>query len=79
MTNLTRRIFVKSGTAAAAAAAMAGPALLDWAKAWAQTAPWKPERGAQLSLLRPKTFLQAEDDAFVAITDAFTKIDRRQD
>ena len=79
MTHLTRRIFVKSGTAAGAAAAMAGPALLDWAKAWAQTAPWKPERGAQLSLLRPNTFLQAEDDAFVAIDGCIYQDHRRQD
>ena len=49
------------------------PALLEWAKAWAQTAPWKPEKGAQLSLLRWKYFVQSEDDAFVALLDAFTK------
>jgi len=73
MTNFTRR-FVLQGTAAGAAAgALTGPALLEWAKAWAQTAPWKPERGAQLSLLRWKYFVQSEDDAFVALVDAFTK------
>ena len=47
--------------------------MLDWAKAWAQTAPWKPESGAQLSMLRWKYFVQSEDDAFVALIDAFTK------
>jgi multiple sugar transport system substrate-binding protein len=73
MTNLTRRTLVNGGTAVATAGALSGPALLEWAKAWAQTALWKPEKGAQLSLLRPKTFLQAEDDAFVAAMDAFTK------
>jgi multiple sugar transport system substrate-binding protein len=69
---LSRRTLV-TGTASAAAGTLTGPALLEWAKAWAQTAPWQPERGAQLSLLRYKSFVQAEDDAFVAIIDAFTK------
>jgi multiple sugar transport system substrate-binding protein len=59
--------------ATAAAGPLTGPALFDWAKAWAQAAPWKPERGAQLSLLRWKYFVQSEDEAFVAILDAFTK------
>jgi multiple sugar transport system substrate-binding protein len=59
--------------ATAAAGALTGPTLFDWAKAWAQTAPWKPERGAQLSLLRFKSFVQSEDNAFVAVVDAFTK------
>ena len=73
MADLTRRAAVKTGTALAAAAALTGPALLDWARAWAQTAPWKPEKGAQLSLLRWKYFVQAEDDAFVGAMDAFAK------
>jgi multiple sugar transport system substrate-binding protein len=73
MADLTRRVAVKTGTALAAAAALTGPALLDWATAWAQTAPWKPEKGAQLSLLRWKYFVQAEDDAFVGAMDAFAK------
>ena len=71
--HFTRRTLVTSGTALAAAGALTGPALLDWAKAWAQTAPWKPENGAQLSMLRWKYFVQSEDDAFVALIDAFTK------
>src|SRR5258707_89789 len=70
---IPRRALVTSGTALAAAGALTGPALLDWAKAWAQTAPWKPESGAQLSMLRWKYFVQSEDDAFVALIDAFTK------
>src|SRR5260370_11156695 len=37
------------------------------------TAPWKPELGAQLAMLRWKYFVQSEDDAFVALIDAFTK------
>src|SRR5580693_4029401 len=73
MTMFTRRTLIKSGTAAAAAGALTGPALLDWAKAWAQSAPWKPEAGAQLSMLRWKYFVQAEDDAFVKIMEAFTQ------
>src|SRR5439155_26632520 len=32
-----------------------------------------PEKGAQLSLLRWKYFVQSEDDAFMALLDAFTK------
>src|SRR3974390_2142686 len=73
MTMITRRTLVKSGTAMAAAGALTGPALLDWAKAWAQTAPWKPEKGAQLSMLRWKYFVQAEDDEFVKLMEAFAK------
>ena len=70
MTYFTRRTLVKGGTAAAAAGALTGPALLDWAKAWAQSAQWKPEKGAQLSMLRWKYFVQSEDDAFVALMDS---------
>ena len=44
MTYFTRRTLVKGGTAAAAAGALTGPALFEWAQAWAQTAPWKPEK-----------------------------------
>jgi multiple sugar transport system substrate-binding protein len=72
-TNLTRRTLVKGGTALATSGALTGPGLLEWAKAWAQTAPWKPEKGAHLSLLRWKYFLQAEDDGFVALMEAFAK------
>jgi len=73
MTMLTRRTLVKAGTAFTAAGTLTGPALLDWAKAWAQSAPWKPEPGAELSMLRWKYFVQSEDDAFVALMEAFTK------
>jgi multiple sugar transport system substrate-binding protein len=73
MTTFTRRTLVQGGTALAAAGALGGPALLDFARAWAQAAPWKPEQGAQLSMLRWKYFVQSEDDAFVALIDAFTK------
>src|ERR1041384_5431166 len=73
MTMFTRRALVKGGTALGAAGALTGPALLEWAKAWAQSAPWKPEKGAQLSLLRWKYFVQSEDDAFVKLIEAFTQ------
>jgi len=73
MTNLTRRTLVKASTALATAATLTGPSLLEWTKAWAQTTPWKPEKGALLSLLRPKSFVAAEDEAFMAEMDAFTK------
>src|SRR5690348_5632215 len=73
MNHFTRRALLQGGTTLAAAGALTGPALIDWAEAWAQSAPWKPEKGAQLSMLRWKYFVQAEDDAFVALIDAFTK------
>lgn len=73
MTDLTRRALVKGGTALGAAGALTAPALLDWAKAWAQNAAWKPEKGAKLSMLRWKYFVQSEDEAFVKLIDAFTK------
>ncbi len=76
MTDFTRRTLVKGGTAFGAAGALTGPALLDWAKAWAQAAPWKPEKGAKLSMLRWKYFVQAEDDAFVKLIAAFYPGDR---
>jgi multiple sugar transport system substrate-binding protein len=54
MSIITRRALVQGGAAAGAAGALTGPALLEWAKAWAQAAPWKPEQGAKLSMLRWK-------------------------
>jgi multiple sugar transport system substrate-binding protein len=73
MTNLTRRSMVLAGTALAAAGALTGPALLEWTKAWAQTAAWKPEKGAKVTLLRWKRFIQAEEDAFMELVANFTK------
>ena len=40
-------------------------------KAWAQGAPWKPEKGAKLTVMRWKRFVQAEDEAFNAMVAAF--------
>src|ERR1700731_610175 len=73
MTNFTRRTVIKGGTALAATGALTGPALLEWARAWAQTAPWKPEKDAKLSMLRWKYFVQSEDEAFVKLIEAFTQ------
>src|SRR6202012_6017649 len=71
MHDITRRRLLQGGTALAAGAALSGEALLDFAKAWAQTAPWKPEAGAKLTLMRWKRFVPAEDDAFNVIVAAF--------
>jgi multiple sugar transport system substrate-binding protein len=73
MTTFSRRALLQGSSAVAATTALSGAGLVDWAKAWAQEAPWKPEAGASLSMLRWKYFVQAEDDAFVAMIDAFTK------
>jgi multiple sugar transport system substrate-binding protein len=70
MTQLTRRSLVKGG---AVLGALGTTGLLDFAKAWAQTSPWKPEAGASLQLLRWKRFIQAEEDAFNILVEAFTK------
>src|SRR3982074_3129949 len=69
---ITRRTLMGS-TGAAVAIALTAPAVLDWATAWAQAAPWKPEKNAQLSMLRWKYFVQSEDDAFVKLIEAFTQ------
>ena len=71
MHDFTRRSLLQGGTALAAAGALTGPALLEFAKAWAQTAPWKAEKGAKLTVMRWKRFVPAEDDAFNAMVAAF--------
>jgi multiple sugar transport system substrate-binding protein len=71
MTNFTRRSLVQGGTAIAAAGALTGPALFDFAKAWAQTAPWKAEKDAKLTLMRWKRFVPSEDAAFNEMVAAF--------
>src|ERR1700729_1422037 len=69
-----RRSLLKGGaTLLAAAATMSSEELLGYAKAWAQTAQWKPEAGAKVNLLRWKRFVEAEDVAFMKIVDAFQK------
>jgi multiple sugar transport system substrate-binding protein len=48
MSRISRRTLMQGSTALAATGALAGSGLTEWAKAWAQAAPWKPEKGAQL-------------------------------
>ena len=70
MMDIDRRSLVKGG----AALGLAGTtSILDFAKAWAQQNQWKPEPNAQLAMLRWKYFVQSEDDAFVALINAFTQ------
>jgi multiple sugar transport system substrate-binding protein len=71
MHDFTRRTLIKGATALTAAGTLTGPALLNFAKAWAQSAPWKAEKGAKLTLMRWKRFVPAEDDAFNAMVEAF--------
>src|SRR6201996_6712563 len=69
-----RRSLLKGGaTMLAAAATMSSEELLGYAKAWAQTSPWKPEAGAKINLLRWKRFVEAEDVAFMKIAYGFQK------
>src|SRR6202022_405778 len=71
MQDFTRRTLLQGGTALAAGGALTGPALFDFAKAWADTSPWKAEPGANLTVMRWKRFVPAEDDAFNAMVAAF--------
>ncbi|WP_315719579.1 MULTISPECIES: ABC transporter substrate-binding protein [unclassified Bradyrhizobium] len=69
-----RRSLLKGGaTLLAAAATMSAEDLLGYAKAWAQTSPFKPEPGAKINMMRWKRFVEAEDVAFMKIVDAFQK------
>jgi multiple sugar transport system substrate-binding protein len=70
MTNFNRRSMLK-GTAALTALGATG--MGTWASAWAQANSWKPEAGAAIQLLRWKRFIQAEEDGFNKLVDAFTK------
>jgi multiple sugar transport system substrate-binding protein len=69
--DLSRRSAIRGAAALGGAAAFGG--LDGFAKAWAQAAPFKPEAGAKLNVLRWKRFVPAEDEAFVAMVNAFTK------
>jgi multiple sugar transport system substrate-binding protein len=71
MHDFTRRTLLQGATALTAAGTLTGPALFEFAKAWAQTAPWKAEKGAKLTLMRWKRFVPAEDDAFNVMVEAF--------
>ncbi|MDP4022305.1 ABC transporter substrate-binding protein [Methylobacterium sp. NEAU 140] len=70
MTVLDRRSLLAG---AAATGLAAGGDLLGFARAWAQESAWKPEPGANLSLLRWKRFVPSEDEAFMRLVDAFSK------
>ncbi len=73
MKHVNRRSLLKGAAAAGAVGAMSQAGVLEFAKAWAQAAPWKPEKGAKLTILRWKRFIQAEEDAFMVLVAAFTK------
>lgn len=75
MTNgrFTRRDVLKGTGAITGAAALGTADLFGFAKAWAQSSPWKPEKGAKLQFTRWKRFVQSEDDAFRAIVASFEK------
>src|SRR5690348_11882042 len=71
MQDFPRRALLQGGTALTAAGMLTGPALFDFAKAWAQSAPFKAEPGAKLTLMRWKRFVPSEDAAFMDIVAAF--------
>src|ERR1700709_2304159 len=71
MHDFTRRSLIQGGTALARAAALPRPALLEFAKAGAESARWQAEKGAKLTVMRWKRFVPAEDDAFNAMVAAF--------
>ncbi len=73
MFNIDRRSLLKGSTALALGAALTPAQLLGYAKAWAADMKFKPEAGAELRLLRWKRFIQSEEDAFLALIDAFTQ------
>ncbi len=73
MPNITRRTLMQSAGVLATIGMLAGSGFAEWAKAWAQATQWKPEKGAQLSLLRWKRFIQAEEDAFMELVGNFSK------
>ena len=73
MTYLSRRDVLKSAAGLAVGSAVASPALIAAARAWAADMKWKPEAGAELRLLRWKRFVQSEETAFLASVDAFSK------
>ena len=57
-----------------ATGALTAPALLDWAKAWAQTAPWKPEAGRRSSrCCAGNISCSRRTTQFVKLMEAFAK------
>src|SRR5262245_61641622 len=70
---MDRRSLLKGSTAAATVAAVSAEHLFNFATAWAQAAPFKPEPNARISVLRWRRFVEAEDVAFMKMVDAFQK------
>lgn len=70
MTRHTRRDVLLTG-AGLGAIALASP-FIGPRRAFAQ-AMYKPEDGAEITLLRWKRFIQSEEDAFMVLVDNFTK------
>ena len=73
MTDFTRRTLVQGGTAACRGRRAHRPGAAGMGESLGASRPWKPRRARKLTLLRWKYFVQAEDDAFIALVDAFTK------
>jgi multiple sugar transport system substrate-binding protein len=71
MIKLNRRRMLQGSTALGAGALVGGTSLLDWARAWAEEMPFKPEAGAQLRALRWNRFVETEDIQFDANIEAF--------
>ena len=70
MSNIKRRDFLKISAGIAAGAAGGVPLL---AEAQGKAAPWKPEKGAKLRVLRWKRFVQGDEDQWMANTKKFTE------
>lgn len=70
---MNRRSLLKGSAAAATVATVGADQLLNYATAWAQASPFKPEKGAKINVLRWRRFVEAEDKAFMAMVDAFQK------
>lgn len=68
----SRRRFLQ--TSAVAGAALATPDLLGFAEAWAQSSPFKPEKGARITINRVTRFFETEGAAYEAVVAAFQKV-----
>jgi multiple sugar transport system substrate-binding protein len=73
MMDISRRSALKGIAGVAGASALTASGLADWAKAWAQASPFKPEQGATLNMMRWRRFVVAEDEAFMRLVAAFTQ------
>jgi len=65
MQEFTRRTLVQGGTALAAAGALTGPALFDFAKAWAQITPLR-RIGTAEDIAAAVEFLLSEKASFIS-------------